>query len=263
MIELYDHPVSPCAQKVRLVMAEKGIEFELRPIDLASKQNLSPEYLQLNPAGLVPTLAVDGRPIPESTVICELLDDLYPEPGLRPVDPFELAQMRMWTKRLDEALHPACGALQWPMFMLPVLAKMSSDEAEALLAKVPDPVRRGRQQELYRNGMAAPVAAAGVKTYDKFLGDMEQLLGSQPWLAGQIFSLADTGVIPYFQTLRQFGWTELYDQRPAVTDWVERCFSRPSYKQAIGEVMPPSLLEQMAESGPKAWPQLKAALNSD
>ena len=135
MIELYDHPVSPCAQKVRLVLAEKSIDYQLNPVDLSAKQNLSPEYLKLNPAGLVPTLVIDGQPIPESTVICELLDDLYPEVALRPADPFDLAQMRRWTKRLDESLHAACGALQWPMFMLPVLAQMSEEDAEALLAR--------------------------------------------------------------------------------------------------------------------------------
>jgi len=260
VIELYDHPVSPCAQKVRLVLAEKSVDYQHHPVDLAAKQNLTPEYLQLNPAGLVPTLVIDGKPIPESTVICELLDDLYPEVALRPTDPFEQAQMRLWTKRLDESLHAACGALQWPMFMLPVLAKMSEEDAEALLARVPDPVRRGRQQELYRKGMKAPVAAAGVNTYDKFLADMEKFLSDQPWLAGQSFSLADTGVMPYFQTLKQFGWTELYADRPAVTDWVNRCFLRPSYQTAIGESMPATLLEQMAESGKQAWPDLKAAL---
>ena len=260
MIELYDHPVSPCAQKVRLVLAEKNIDYQLNPVDLASKQNLTPEYLQLNPAGLVPTLVIDSKPIPESTVICELLDDLYPEVALRPSDPYELARMRLWTKRLDESLHAACGALQWPMFMLPVLAQMSEEDAEALLARVPDPVRRGRQQELYRQGMKAPVAAAGVNTYHKFLADMEQLLNGQPWLSGQSFSLADTGVMPYFQTLKQFGWTELYADLPAVTEWVTRCFSRPSYEAAIGGVTPAPLLAQMAESGKQAWPELKAAL---
>jgi len=237
VIELYDHPISPCAQKVRLVLAEKSIDYKINPVDLAAKQNLT------------------------STVICELLDDLYPEVALRPTDPYELAQMRLWTKRLDESLHAACGALQWPMFMLPVLAQMSEEDAEALLARVPDPVRRGRQQELYRQGMKAPVAAAGVNTYNKFLADMEQLLSGQPWLAGQSFSLADTGVMPYFQTLKQFGWTELYAERPAVTDWVERCFSRDSYEVAIGGVTPAPLLEQMAKSGANAWPELKAALD--
>lgn len=260
MIELYDHPVSPCAQKVRLVLAEKNIDYQLNPVDLASKQNLTPEYLKLNPAGLVPTLVVDGQPVPESTVISELLDDLYPQVALRPTDPFELARMRRWTKRLDESLHAACGALQWPMFMLPVLATMSEADAEALLARVPDPVRRGRQQELYRLGMKAPVAAAGVRTYDQFLADMEEFLAERPWLAGQSFSLADTGVMPYFQTLKQFGWTELYDHRPAVADWVARCFSRPSYQTAIGDVMPAAMLEQMVQSGEAAWPELKAAL---
>ena len=260
MIELHDHPVSPCAQKVRLVLAEKSIDFETHFVDLAAKQNLTPAYLQLNPAGLVPTLVIDGRPIPESTVICELLDDLYPQVALRPEGPFELAQMRIWTKRLDESLHAACGALQWPMLMLPVLAKMSTEDAEALLMKVPDPVRRGRQQELYRLGMSAPVAVTAVNTYRKFLVDMEALLNDLPWLAGSSFSLADIGVMPYFQTLKHFCWTEMFADLPAVVQWYERCFARPSYQAAIGSAMPPALVEQFSSAGEAIWPELKAAI---
>lgn len=260
MIELYDHPVSPCAQKVRLVLAEKAIDYEIRPVDLGAKQNLSPEYLQLNPAGLVPTLVVDGQPVPESTVICELLDELYPNPSLRPDDPLQQAQMRLWTKRLDESLHAACGALQWPMVMLPVLAKLSTEEAEALLAKVPDPVRRERQQQLYRQGMAAPVAVAGINTYRRFVVDMEATLQSREWLAGDSFSLADTGVMPYFQTLRHFCWTDLFTDLPAVQGWYQRCFDRPSYPTAIGEALPAPVLEQFAVAGEQAWPGLKAVI---
>ncbi len=260
MIELYDHPISPAAQKVHLVLAEKEIEFESHFVDLASKQNLTPEYLKINPAGQVPTLVLDGRSFPESTVICELLDDLFPDPPLRSQNPLELAQMRLWTKRLDETLHAACGGLQWPMLMLPVLEKMSSEDAEALLAKVPDPVRRGRQQELYRLGMRAPVAVTAINTYRQFLVDMEAVLQQQTWLAGSSYSLADLGVTPYFQTLKHFCWTEMFADLPAVGDWYERCFSRPSYEEAIGAGLQPALIEQFGTAGEAIWPELQKVI---
>ena len=59
MLELYTHPMSPCSQKVRIVLAEKSLDWEKRHVNLAEKENLSPEYLRLNPLGVVPTL-VDG-----------------------------------------------------------------------------------------------------------------------------------------------------------------------------------------------------------
>ena len=79
MLELYTHPLSPCAQKVRIVLAEKGLDFLSHHVDLPNKENLKPEYLRLNPLGEVPTLVHDSTPVIESSVICEYLDDAYPQ----------------------------------------------------------------------------------------------------------------------------------------------------------------------------------------
>lgn len=60
-LELYTHPMSPCAQKVRIVLAEKGLSWSKVYVDLPGKANLEPDYLKLNPLGTVPTLVDDGR----------------------------------------------------------------------------------------------------------------------------------------------------------------------------------------------------------
>ena len=62
-LKLYTHPMSPCAQKVRIVLTEKNLEWQKVHVDLPSKANLEPEYLKLNPLGVVPTLLDDGRPV--------------------------------------------------------------------------------------------------------------------------------------------------------------------------------------------------------
>ena len=80
MLALYTHPMSPCAQKVRIVLAEKGLEWEKRHVSLPDKENLKPDYLKLNPLGVVPTLVDDERPIIESSIICEYLEDKFPDP---------------------------------------------------------------------------------------------------------------------------------------------------------------------------------------
>ena len=65
MLELYTHPMSPCAQKVRIVLAEKGLDWTKHHISLPDKENLKPEYLKLNPMGVVPTLVDNGVPVIE------------------------------------------------------------------------------------------------------------------------------------------------------------------------------------------------------
>ena len=113
MIELYHADMSTCAQKVRLTLADKGLPWESHLFNLRRRDQHDPDYLKLNPNGVVPTLVDDGAVIIESTVICEYLDDAYPNPTLRPAAPAERARMRQWTKWLDEVLHYHTGVTEW------------------------------------------------------------------------------------------------------------------------------------------------------
>ena len=107
MIELYHNDMSVCAQKVRFALGEKTLQWKNRHLNLRAGDQQKPEYVKLNPNAVVPTLVDDGNVIIESTVICEYLDDAYPEPSLSPRNPVERARMRLWTKQLDESVHAA------------------------------------------------------------------------------------------------------------------------------------------------------------
>jgi glutathione S-transferase len=135
MLELYTHPLSPCAQKVRMVLAEKNLDWQRRHISLADKENLEPWYLKLNPLGVVPTLVDGGRPVIESSIICEYLEDAYPEIRLCPEGLHERADMRFWMKHVDNKLHPSCGAIQWPLIMRDKLMLLDEVEQQAILNK--------------------------------------------------------------------------------------------------------------------------------
>ena len=111
MIELYHASMSTCAQKVRMTLAEKQLDWDSKLLDLRASDQHQPDYLKLNPNGVVPTLVDDGQVVIESTVICEYLDDAYPDPALKPEAPLARATMRQWTKRLDEVLHFYTGVL--------------------------------------------------------------------------------------------------------------------------------------------------------
>jgi glutathione S-transferase-like protein len=102
MLELYHDWRSFCSIKVRLCLAEKGLTWESRFIDLMKLEHTSPDYLKLNPNGLVPTLVRDGVAIYESTLINEYLDEVFPEVPLMPRDPIERARARYWVKFEDD-----------------------------------------------------------------------------------------------------------------------------------------------------------------
>jgi glutathione S-transferase len=110
--DLYHHGMSVCAAKVRMALAEKNIEWQGHIVDIRKGGSHTPEYLKINPKGVVPTLIHDGHVIVESTVICEYIEEAFTSVTLVPGTAHERALMRNWTKRLDEGLHfPAMAAL--------------------------------------------------------------------------------------------------------------------------------------------------------
>ena len=152
MLELYTHPMSPCAQKVRIVLAEKGLDWEKHHVDLQQKENLRTEYLKLNPLGVVPTLVHDGRPVIESTVMCEYVDEVWPgEPRLSPDDPVERAEMRAWLRFIDEVPSMAIRVPSFQNVFLERFLAMSEEEYAAFRDRntlrrpgLPWKTRRGR-----------------------------------------------------------------------------------------------------------------------
>src|SRR3954447_15114404 len=110
MLALYHGGTSVASAKVRLALAEKGVAFESRLLDLRRGEQKRDEYLALNPAGVVPTLAHDGRVIVESSIIMEYVEETWPSPALMPRDPGRRAEVRLWLRRVDD-LHDACSVL--------------------------------------------------------------------------------------------------------------------------------------------------------
>ncbi len=254
MLELYTHPMSPCAQKVRIVLAEKGLDWTKHHVNLQEKENLKPQYLELNPLGVVPTLVHDGKPVIESSIICEYLEDTFPQMQLRPEDTYQRSRMRYWMKHVDVKLHPSCGTLQWPMVMRETLMQKSEEQRNAILEKIPEKPRRERQKRLVRQGLDAPDVADAVRTYRKTVLDMEQALAENRWVVSDEFSLADVCLAPYFQTLLQFDWTALYDRDcPKVTDWLARIQERDSFHVAVADDFPDELIAELKEKGGAVW----------
>src|SRR5262249_32263698 len=120
---LYNAPQSTCSQRVRFVLNAKQLPFEEKKLDLLAGDQLKPDYIALNPNGVVPTLDHDGNIVIDSSVIIEYLDEVAPEPeGFTPSVPVARARMR--------ALMPA-AAVRVPTFnlaFLPRFAALSEEE---------------------------------------------------------------------------------------------------------------------------------------
>jgi glutathione S-transferase len=109
MITLYDADRCPFCARVRIVLAEKQLEYETIVIDLADR----PAWLyEKNPLGKVPVLEEDTLCLPESAVIMEYLEERYPEPSLMPADPAERALVRLSVERFDRNLGEAYYAFR-------------------------------------------------------------------------------------------------------------------------------------------------------
>jgi glutathione S-transferase len=251
MLTLYHNDMSVCAAKVRTALAAKKLDWNGVHLDLRRGDAQKPEYLKLNPNAVVPTLVHDGRVITESTVICEYIDDQWPDQPLKPRDSFGRAQMRLWTKQLDEGLHPAVGILSFCVaFRHQWLARPAEDRAK-WLANIPQPERRQRLQSTLELGLDSPFFMPAFERYRKLFDDFETSLDRSAWLVDEGFSLAEVGYAPYLARLRHLGFDVLFEQHPRVAEWSERVAKMPSVVEGVERWFNPKYLALFAEKRPE------------
>jgi len=255
MLELYHNNISVCAQKVRIVLAEKDVPWKSHPVSLARGEQLTPEFKALNPRGVVPVLVHDGSTIVESSVICAYLDDVFPTPPLVPKDPVQRATMRLWCKLPDDILHMACATVSFAISFGRQLKQRAGAGLEERLQKMPDPARRERQRALIEKGIEAPFFRDHIKVFDKTFGEMEAQLGKTKWLASDTFTLADIEITPYVERIDRLGLAAMWENRPRLADWFARIKARPSFR-AIADY-PPSDYDDTGRDGLKDWPRIK------
>lgn len=231
MLELWHEWNSVHSFKVRNVLAEKQLEWTEHRVELLKLEQLRPEYLKLNPNAVVPTLVHDGRPVYESSIICEYLDEVFPRQPLMPKDPHARAEARRWFRYHDEVAHPALRKVSLQLMFKPVLAKAPLDEDT--LRRHPNPERaRG-----LRESATAPVDPVAV---EEAIGQCRRIaqridgaLGQLPWLAGERFGMADVAMAPYAERVDNLGMGFVWKEQPRAAAWVERILARPSVRASM------------------------------
>lgn len=227
MLELYHSPISTCSQKVRLVLAEKNLPWTSRMITFADGDHLKPDYLKINPNGVVPTLVDGGDPIIDSSVINEYLEDVYPDIPLRPHEPKARARMRAWRQYIDEVPTPAIRPPSFNAYFVPIWAKLSDEQFEAYANRLP--LRKHFYKKMGRTGFSEQDIAEALDKLRQTLERMEQSLALGPWLNGDDYTLADVSITPTIVRMEDLGLSSMWSDLPRVTDWYKRIRLRPNF----------------------------------
>jgi len=251
MLTLYEFGNSVCCQKVRLVLCEKGLEYESRQVNLFRSEQYDPKYLDLNPKGVVPTLLHDGRAVVESTLICEYLDEIFPEPRLVPAGAYERSRMRAWSKVVDEGLHEGVTEISFSAMFRERMKNMTEEERQIRFRNVGDPRRRDRFMSTYEHGVDSPYVFWAVAAYEKAFKAMEDSLpAAEGWLVGADYTLADANLTPYVARLEYLTLLEVWTEgRPKLRAWWERARARPNFGAAIGAPLSAKELDDMRSRG--------------
>ena len=221
-----------------MVLHEKGLPWESEVIDLQKGEQFSPAYTAMNSNAVVPTLEDEKHIVIESTLINEYLDDAYPDVPLKPTDAASRYRMRYLAKRIDDALHGACGVITYAIGVRPGLMKRPSEEVDALINQIPDPARRETRRSVVQNGVHAPEFLAALTMHDRVFDLAESFLESQTWLTGDSFSLADCALLPYALRVDHLGLAAEIDSRPALSRWYQAIQARPSFAAAVTAWLP-------------------------
>jgi len=234
MLVLHHAWRSSASRRVRLCLAEKGLKFESVLIDLAKMEHHTPEYLKLNPNGVVPLLVLpDGRSLYESGTICEFLDESHPEPPLRPTDAYGRAEMRNWIRNVDERIGNLI-IFNWRHH----LAKTASQWSDAELAEKLKNIPSKERQEAWIRAARKPYTEeerddARAKLVG-LLDKMEEALKASGWLVGKTYSIADIAAAPFVKRIdEEIAPDEVTAKKhPRVTEWWTKLQARPAFVRA-------------------------------
>ncbi len=229
-ITLYNAPQSTCSQRVRFVLYAKGLAFEDVRLDLFSGDQLKPDYLAINPNGVVPAIIHDGAAIIDSSVIMEYLDEVFPEPSpLRPASAVRTAHMRAMMRYIDEIPAPAIRVPSYNLAFLPHFQSMS-EEAFIALANS-KPMRKEFLLRMGRTGFPKEEMEQALDKLSRTVRRMDDWIGQSggPYLMGRQLTLADIAVMPVIVRMDDVNLDHAWSDRPAIARWLEHIRAEPAF----------------------------------
>ncbi len=227
---LYNAPQSTCSQRVRYTLNLKGVPFEEHKLDLFRGDQLKPEYLAINPNGVVPSLVHRGKAITDSAVIIEYIDEVVDGHRLVPEDPVERARMRAMLRYIDEVPTPAVRVPSYNLAFLPHYQKMTEEEFLALCES--KPLRREFLMRMGRTGFpqaemdeALERLRRGIERFASWLRE-----SGGPWAMGGSITLPDIAILPVIVRTEDIGLGSMWKDNPEITEWLKAIKATPPFK---------------------------------
>jgi glutathione S-transferase/RNA polymerase-associated protein len=205
-IKLWEHPLSPYAQKVKIALREKSIEFDAALPDAIGSGTTGGEFIAANPRGEVPVLVDGDTAIFDSTIILEYIEDQWPSPALLPASPAKRAHVRM----IEDVMDTQFEAINWGLGEVAYFRRATGEAAKRIEAKAAEQTQR-------------------------FFGWLERELGSAEWFNGERFGWGDLAVIPYLNGAAGFG--NLPPSGSPLEAWFRRANQRASVEQTAKEAL--------------------------
>ena len=205
MITLYEHPLSSYAMKVKIALAEKGIEFEAIVPPGMMDGTTAGAFVQASPRAEIPALVDDDTQVFDSTIIMEYLEDKWPNPPLLPKSPAERARVRMIEDMMDSLYEPN----NWGLGEVLRFKRATGPLADKLVA----------------------YSRANVTQLQAWL---EKQLGGKPWFNGDSFGWADVACAPYVARSAASGHPP--PAGSALAAWLERVSARPAVAKVVDQM---------------------------
>ncbi|QNE32576.1 glutathione S-transferase family protein [Sphingomonas sp. NBWT7] len=203
-VTIWDHPLSPYAQKVKIALREKGVGFDTAIPGGIGVGGAAGDFVAANPRAEVPALIHDDAAIFDSTIILEYIEDAWPTPPLLPATPAERARVRM----IEEVVDTHLEAVNWGLSELRWFRRAEGPLGDALAGK----------------------AAAQIRGYHAWL---ERALGNREWFNGDSFGWGDLSVVPYINGSAGHGVPPA--EGSPLAAWLARANARPSVRDTVAE----------------------------
>jgi glutathione S-transferase/RNA polymerase-associated protein len=204
MIRLYEHPLSPYAQKVKIALREKDVAFEVMLPGGLGAGGAAGDFVKSNPRAEVPLLVDGDTAIFDSTIILEYIEDTWPTPALLPATPADRARARM----VEEVMDTHFEAINWGLGEIGWFQRATGELADTL-------------------------RAAAARQTQGYYAWLEARLGDAEWFNGEAFGWGDLSVVPYAASAAAMGNRPPEGSRLAA--WLARAVQRPSVAATLAE----------------------------
>lgn len=218
------------SMKPLLALAEKGLAYESRYVDLHRFEQHEPWFVAINPAGQVPVLVHDGAVVVESSIMLEYLDEVFPETPLLPATPLERATARAIVKHVDDQVMPSVSMIAWHHRVRKVAQRTDPAEMEARIARIPLAAQRAKWRTIAGTSFSDEELALSRTRLAESAALLEaRLAATGAWLTGADYGLADINA--YAHVGARLPWFPAIfskDATPLLIDWAARVEARPA-----------------------------------